>query len=810
MSGLSKSSLPVSPVLPGTPTLPAARGTGIPALILAMLSLPALLHAQETPGPSDQLEAIVVTARFRPESAQNVGESIRAFDKQELQDLGINSVETLAALTPGLSIQDRGPNRNEISIEGVGRSVFQQDRTLSMASVGLYLDDVPIDIPVGAQLDIPSFDLQRVEVLRGPQGTLFGAGAEAGAVRYVSQNPDLSRFEGTTEVAFTSTAGGDLGYSTRVAAGIPIIQDQLAVRLVATQTGDQGYIANVADNDKHSNGYHATTARLVALWQPNEALQSRFLVNYQYAHQNALGNVSDADTASFSTFSTAGNYVDDTSTVLSEHLSYNFGPVTVESISSYFQRERNRDVFEPVYTGEFGLIGNALGAAADNQVNTIDQTRYAQISQEFRVISDPTQFVSYVAGAFFRNFHLKENIDYQSQDFVEFAPIFAGLLGVPTPPNPSQFASGLAGQLGLNSLYNAPPTDIVYNDGRQLSAFVEGTIHFNDRLRLIAGVRRHHEVVDAKSLGAGADFLSTLSPPMTFVASTSADAWLPKFSLEFNPIDNLLLYATYTEGVRDGNLNAASKVALIAKENPTHADEIETFGPEFEKSAQVGVKGSALNNRLMWAVSSYYNWIKSLQGYGTANFEGETVGVIENIGDGHSAGIEAEIRGRPMAGLTLFAGGTRIKSVIDSIYPDLVSPVATVPGQRLPFVPNYTLSGGAEWEHSVGGSGWDVFANGTESYTGNYTTYFQNPPGSPQNPLLGDYAIANFRLGLRDERWTVDLGVANAFDRRAIVSLSPVQALFTSYGLRLPPGANIDDMQMWRPRTYTLTFRAKF
>ena len=146
--------------------------------------------------------------------------------------------------------------------------MFQQDRTLSMASVGLYLDDVPIDIPVGAQLDIPSFDLQRVEVLRGPQGTLFGAGAEAGAVRYVSQNPDLSRFEGTAEAAFTSTAGGDLGYATRVAAGIPIIQDQLAVRLVATQTGDQGYIANLADNDKHSNGYRATTARLVALWQP--------------------------------------------------------------------------------------------------------------------------------------------------------------------------------------------------------------------------------------------------------------------------------------------------------------------------------------------------------------------------------------------------------------------------------------------------------------------------------------------------------------------------------------------------------------
>ena len=90
MSGLSQSSLPVPPALAGTPTLPVARAHGIPALILAMLPLPTLLHAQENPGPSDQLDAIVVTARFRPESAQNVGESIRAFDKQELQDLGIN------------------------------------------------------------------------------------------------------------------------------------------------------------------------------------------------------------------------------------------------------------------------------------------------------------------------------------------------------------------------------------------------------------------------------------------------------------------------------------------------------------------------------------------------------------------------------------------------------------------------------------------------------------------------------------------------------------------------------------------------
>lgn len=782
--------------------------------VLALLAVQGTLHAQEAQSQQQsqplQLQEVVVTARFRRETTQNVGESIQAFDGHQIQDLGIQSLESLAALTPGLDIQDRGPNRNEISIEGVGRSVFQQDRTLSMANVGLYLDDVPIDIPVGAQLDVAPFDLERIEVLRGPQGVLFGAGAEAGAVRYISQDPSLSRVDGTAEAAFTSTEGGDLGYAARAAVGIPLIKDSLAVRLVATQTSDQGYIANLADGDQHSNGYRTTTARAVVLFQPDDAFRARLLVDYQYAHQNALGYISDPETASLATFSTAGNYVNDASRIVSGNLRYNFGLISVESISSYFARYRDRNVFEPVYTGEFGLIAQALGAPDIYQVNTLDQTRYSQVSQEFRVLSDPTKIVSFAAGMFYRTFLLTENIDYESQDFVAYAPLYAAALGVPTPANPSPYASELSSQLGIDSQYGSPATDILSNSGRQLSGFFEGTVHVTDNLRLIAGVRRHHESIEATSLGGGLDYFSTLAPPRNFIASTSADAWLPKFSIEYNPIKDVLLYATYTEGVRDGNLNAAGKVALIAELNPAHADQIETFGPEYEKSAELGIKGSSLNQRVLWEVSPYYNWIKSLQGYGTAAFDGATVGVIENIGNGHSDGIEGNVRALVIPGLTAFLSGTRINSRVDSIFPDLVSPVTTKPGQRLPFVPNFSISGGAQYEHALNASDWTAFANATESYTGNYTTYIEAPDGSVQNPILGNYAITNFRVGVRDDRWSVDLGIANAFDRRVVVSLSPVQALFTSYGLKVPAGGNLDDWQMWRPRTLTLTFRTTF
>jgi iron complex outermembrane receptor protein len=186
------------------------------------------------------------------------------------------------------------------------------------------------------------------------------------------------------------------------------------------------------------------------------------------------------------------------------------------------------------------------------------------------------------------------------------------------------------------------------------------------------------------------------------------------------------------------------------------------------------------------------------------------VGVIENIGDGHSEGVEAEIRALPAPGFSVFLSGTRIKAQVDSLFPDLVSAVSTKPGQRIPFIPNYTFSGGAQYEHALGALGLTGFANGTVTYTGNYTTYIEAPDGSAQNPIIGDYAITNFRLGVRNDRWSADVGIANAFDRRVVVSLSPVQALFTSYGLHVPAGGNLDDWQMWRPRTLTLTLRANF
>lgn len=774
------------------------------------LALPATgVRAEESKAPGTTLEEVVVTARFREEALQDVGASIAALSDRQLRDRGIDTVADLAALTPSLNLQDRGPNRNEISIRGIGRSLFQQDLSLSMANIGLYFDDVPLNLPVGVQLDVPSFDLNRVEVLRGPQGTLFGEGAQGGALRYFSKDPDLARFGGAAEVSGNSTTDGDTGFGGRVALNLPLSEDKLGLRLVANRTDLGGYIDAPADARKDTNGFHATNVRGVLLWQPNEAFRARVVAAYQDAHQDTLNYVSDPESASFAVFSTADNFIDDTYQLFSANLRYDFGPVAVESITSYFKRDRQRRIFEPVFTGQMGLLGAALGAPTVMDVDNLDRTAYDQWSQEFRFVSNLDGPFNFVAGAFFRNFDLRLDSDTESQKYVELAPTYAFLLGQPPLANPSPRASVLADQLGLTTMFNAPGAGYVLNKGRQLSGFFELTYNFNDKLRAIAGLRRHHETIDATSIAGAADFL-TFVPPTDFQDSTTADKWLPKAALEFRPMDHMLIYGSYTAGVRNGNLNASSSVAAVASGDPTHAEEIQVFGPETVKAFELGIKGSAPDQRLTYALAAFHNRIEDVQAYGTAVIMNQVAGVVENIGDGHSAGFEGELSWQATDQLGLFAGGNYIEAEIDSIKTGLVSVITTVPGQRIPFIPKYTFSAGLNARTPVGAAGWEVFGTATYQYIGDYTTFSQGVEGSGQNPILGKYGTANLAIGVRNQRWSVELRASNLFDEREIMSVSPIQDLFLLYGLQLPAGANIDDWQMTRPRTLTLTLRADF
>ena len=157
---------------------PAAALLAVSGLYLPS---PAALSAEDA--DDSLVEEILVTARYREQGVQDVGVSVKAFDQDDINRLGISDLSGLTRLTPSLNIQERGPNQNEMNIRGVTNFLVTQDLVPSSRPVGIYIDDTPVNTLGGAQFDMRYFDLQRIEILRGPQGTLFGEGASAGAVR---------------------------------------------------------------------------------------------------------------------------------------------------------------------------------------------------------------------------------------------------------------------------------------------------------------------------------------------------------------------------------------------------------------------------------------------------------------------------------------------------------------------------------------------------------------------------------------------------------------------------------------------------
>lgn len=822
-------------------------------LVLACASLSASLSqtplAQED--AEQTLEEIVVTARFREQSVQDIPASIVAFSGEQMAEQGIQDVRDLAKLTPSLNVQDRGPGRNELSIRGIGRSVFQQDLSVSPANIGLYLDDVPINVLQGNQLDVRSFDLNRVEVLRGPQGTLFGEGAQGGAIRYFTADPDLSEFGAAIELNAISIDDGDSDFGYRGMVNIPLVDGSTALRLVANHYVMPGYIDNVADGDEDFNDYESDSYRAILLSNPTDALSLRLMYQHESAEQGGFATANgDPDDLSLTGVSTRGSYIDDEHDIFSANISYDFDNYRLESITSYFDRERERRVLDAFFTNQmtafrqlFGLIVDPSLIIPEGPVNptfSLDNSRYEQLSQEFRLVSNYDGPFNFVAGAFYREFDFQIESQTESQDFVDLLPIYLGNIAldqafnpdslfqgyVPTiPANPSPNGAVLGDQLGLNAFFGSPSINTVTNDGEQISVFFEGTYEFSERWSLIFGLRYHNEEIQLESTAAGYQGLAGIAgaaPPIDFpgnfdeLGEVSVDVVLPKLSLQFMPSDDSLLYVLYSEGLRNGNLNAGGTNTVIAQQfGLAVAQEVSVFEEELVESYEVGFKYTGLGGALAFNSAAYFNDFQDVQAFIT--FPGPPAfGVIDNSGDAETWGMEVELAYQINDNYRIIAGGNYIDAEITELNAgsDLSLLTGIVEGQPLPFIPEYSyiIGGDAKWQI---GDGMEVFANATYTYTGEYTVFIDGEPGSRTNPKLGEFGVLDFGVGLRNDNWVVDLRVSNALDERDFNQASPTTAILEgALGFNyLPAGVPADFMDDWQsvlPRRYTLNFRYLF
>jgi iron complex outermembrane receptor protein len=578
------------------------------------------------------LEEIVVTATRREESISRVPISITAINQDAIDQKGIKDFADIVRFTPGVSF-DSGQT-NQISIRGISSSG-------GSGTTGIYIDDTPIQVrSLGFNSDdalIKLFDLDRVEVLRGPQGTLFGAGSEGGTVRYITVQPSLTQTSVYAKGETSYTQGGAPSYESGLAVGTPVVDGVFGIRFSAWYRRDGGWIDRIDPTtlqlvDANANRVGTAALRLAGLWQLNDAIRVTPSILYQNSHRNDV-------TIYWPEYSNPGanSYVSADPTARPEpdvfylpalNVQADLGPTRLISTTSYFHRDEISGYDGTLYNlgyyqSQIPAYGNAAGIAAfplldgsgvhlppgltDYRSPASVTNTQRNITQEFRLQStDPAARVAWTVGVFYsldRQFSLEEIHDPMADK------LFNQLFGYP-------IADFFGTPLNANGTSVLPMGDSYFNRllsfDRQIAGFGEANFKVTDTLKLTAGVRVSKDTFSIESLSDGPQN----SGPRAGTQSNSERPVTPRAGIEWQADPNDLYYFTYSKGFRPGGGNPSipydptfRNLTLgctqdFQSEGLTHGAPA-TFKSDSVKSFEVGAKNN-IGNRVRLATSIYY------------------------------------------------------------------------------------------------------------------------------------------------------------------------------------------------------------
>ena len=748
---------------------PAAALLALPGLCLA----PAVsLSAEEA--DVGLVEEVLVTARHREQDVQDVGVSVRAFSQDDIDQLGIFDLSGLTRFTPSLNIQERGPNRNEMNIRGVTNFLVTQDLVPSSRPVGIYLDDTPVNTLGGSQFDLRYFDLQRIEILRGPQGTLFGEGSSAGAVRYFTENPNLAEFEGRLELEHATMGQGGSDVGARAAVSLPLVQDRLAVRLSGGRFAVPGYL-DVIEGDHDVNDLEAMMVRAVVLAEPNDRLSARFMIQYDDSKVGSLGLYTGDPGDRKTNLPQSDDRIDDEVLVTNLKLDWSIGQFVATSVTSYFDRDRQRAVYDQIYSAVGSLASIPFFGFKDNSFIK-DQITYEQFSQEVRLVSQFNGPFQFTAGVFYRDFEFTTGgIDVTSNVYP--------LLGFP-----SNNQTEILDALGLPT-----PDPVIVNEGEQFSAFLEVDYLLAERLKLIAGARSHNEKLDVASPSAGLflGFTPLLLPAIS--ENVDIDVILPKAALEFSWTDDVLLYGQFSSGARNGNINSTATLGSMELFAPGSSEGLAGYGDDRTDTFEAGIKSRFADGRVTFNLSAYYTDYKDLQVVVATPPLG--FGLLLNASKAVSKGAEFDLYAEPLDNLSLFLGASYSKAELDDeLVVNRITGQTLEKGTPLPFAPEFTVTGGGEvrWPLAARRT---LYVNATFSHTGKY----RNGLGGASTESR-DFTVFGAGAGLRTESWSLDVRASNLTDKKHSVASNFFDAFVIANLGSVPPGITFNENFMLQPR----------
>jgi iron complex outermembrane receptor protein len=733
-------------------------------------------QAQSTANPSavpevTEGEEILVTATKRASRVQDVPFSINAQTAEDIQRANAGNIEDVSRNVAGLAVQNLGPGQSQVSIRGVSAGQIIRDQPGVKEQVGVYLDESVISLSL-FNPDFDLFDLNRIETLRGPQGTLFGSGSVGGTLRYITNQPKLGVTEGAVEANLNMVGEGDLGYHLKGAVNVPL-GNTVAMRAVVYGTHYGGFVDSVGPVEANNvNDGSRIGGRLSLLWEPTPDIRITPRVVYQEVRANGFNREEFYNTFDNQFTATGGDLIgprnqyllmredfkDDT--LLADlTASVAFGSVELTSISSYIDRDilvsRDASALTHSVSVQLGLDD----AAFEVPSNLRDTTSLQQFSQEIRLASTGDGPLQWVVGGFYTDI----TRDYAQRlptpgygDFVDDA------LGAGTS------AGAANGFPDLDSPYNA---DLPY-DINQMAVFGEATYDFG-QFKLTAG-GRYYDFEEERDFVSGGLFSNGDN---ILGDKTKSDGISPRVIATWEPNRDLSVNLQAAKGFRLGGINDPLNLGLCTDEDeliygPFQA---EKYDDETLWNYEAGVKYSRGPITVNAAV--FHTQIRDLQI--TVDAGSCSSRIVLNVDKAHTTGIEAEFSARPMPGLELSLAGSYVNAEFDSTVDDVVlaSRTGIRDGNRLPSVPEFQIAASATYGGRFNDKA-DWYVSGTFQHVGDRITQ----PGD-QEPLNGFRSNMIFY-----DPVTGNSGANGVFDWTSFLELPSYNLFNLSVGLEFDNG----------------------
>jgi iron complex outermembrane recepter protein len=745
------------------------RSPTLAAAVSAALAMTSSATAQTVAG----LEEIVVTATRRSERLQDVSASISAFDTNAIALRGLLQMDDYAKFVPGLSLGVREPGGTTIVFRGVASSGVQFG---AVSSSGLYLDEQPIT-QSGRNPDPRLIDIERLEALRGPQGTLYGASSQSGTLRVITNKPDPSGFNAWTEASLNSVDGGGVGYDLSAMVNVPLVDDKLALRLVGFTAEDAGYIDRVLsdsqggtfDNsnvvEKDVNDIRTSGGRAALRWDANEDIAVTLGAIFQDRTANGHGDVTpgagDLNQVRFEDESLDDRWYQAALT-LNARLPFGDAMLAV----SYFDRKFDYQADATDY--EFRFNQNAINYGAVIYDFGGDPRGFATNSEDTQITTLEARLASpsgsesrwgWLAGVFYS----------QEEQQTSFNSYVRGYENTPA----FQYFSDYEARLTGNEL---APTERWFlgrydTELDQVAVFGEVSFDVTENFKITAGGRwfdYDRKFAQVQESPEGFSGFSRLDGTQ----QSSEDGTVSKLNLSYRIDEDRLLYATFSEGFRVGGSNPVKAASLLPS----------TFDSDVLTSYELGAKTEWLDSRLRFNVAVYYmewdDFAVQVEDPQPAVFQ---LGFV-NLPSAEIPGIEADFAATlgeqwqidgALSWNDAQTAGASTLSVTDS--DGEVYEFSVEDGARLPLTPDWTATLGIEFRSTARWLEAQPFARFDYAYVGESVNSLEGiesvVSGNPVE-ILPSYQTGDLRFGLESDGWTASLFIDNLWDERAVTFIS--------------------------------------